>query len=159
MEGEQPQLGDLLTMVINHLLNGMILQVLTKDDPFPFWVLALRGHSACVSGIGYQGLDVYPVMPLPNKREVLWHPYNGLLKETSALKWLNNQGFTGNCLIWKWCLWQISGPLSNNSMLEWLDSGNYIFVPVCHSYSRDYTYYVSKMSIYKMPWILSLRGL
>ena len=24
---EQPQLGDLLTMVINHLLNGMILQV------------------------------------------------------------------------------------------------------------------------------------
>ena len=27
LEGEQPQLGDLLTMVINHLLNGMILQV------------------------------------------------------------------------------------------------------------------------------------
>ena len=26
MEGEQPYLGDLLTMVINHLLNGMILQ-------------------------------------------------------------------------------------------------------------------------------------
>ncbi len=27
LEGEQPQSGDLLTMVINHLLNGMILQV------------------------------------------------------------------------------------------------------------------------------------
>ena len=27
MEGEQPQLGDLLTMVANYLLNGMILQV------------------------------------------------------------------------------------------------------------------------------------
>ena len=27
LEGEQPQLGDLLTMVINHLLNGMLLQV------------------------------------------------------------------------------------------------------------------------------------
>ena len=28
MEREQPQLGDLLTMVINHLLNGMILQAI-----------------------------------------------------------------------------------------------------------------------------------
>ena len=27
LEGEQPYLGDLLTMVINHLLNGMIIQV------------------------------------------------------------------------------------------------------------------------------------
>ena len=27
MEGEQPQLGNLLTMVANHLLNGMVLQV------------------------------------------------------------------------------------------------------------------------------------
>ena len=27
LEGEQPYLGDLLTMVINHLLTGMILQV------------------------------------------------------------------------------------------------------------------------------------
>ena len=27
MEREQPYLGDLLTMVINHLLTGMILQV------------------------------------------------------------------------------------------------------------------------------------
>ena len=27
MEGHQPYLGDLLTMVINHLLTGMILQV------------------------------------------------------------------------------------------------------------------------------------
>ena len=27
LEGEQPYLEDLLTMVINHLLNGMILQV------------------------------------------------------------------------------------------------------------------------------------
>ena len=26
LEGEQPYLGDLLTMVMNHLLNGMILQ-------------------------------------------------------------------------------------------------------------------------------------
>ena len=27
LEGEQPFLGDLLTLVINHLLTGMILQV------------------------------------------------------------------------------------------------------------------------------------
>ena len=27
MEGEYPYLGDLLTMVINHILTGMILQV------------------------------------------------------------------------------------------------------------------------------------
>ena len=27
LEGEHPQLGDLLTMVINHLLNGMILRL------------------------------------------------------------------------------------------------------------------------------------
>ncbi len=27
LEGKQPYLGDLLTMVINHLLTGMILQV------------------------------------------------------------------------------------------------------------------------------------
>ena len=32
--GEQPYLGDLLTMVINHLLNGMILQVVrTNSQP------------------------------------------------------------------------------------------------------------------------------
>ena len=31
MEGELPYLGDLLTMVINHLLNGMILQVTTPE--------------------------------------------------------------------------------------------------------------------------------
>ena len=30
MEGEYPYLGDLLTMVINHLLTGMILQALTQ---------------------------------------------------------------------------------------------------------------------------------
>ena len=29
MEGEQPKLGDLLAMVINHVLTGMILQVNT----------------------------------------------------------------------------------------------------------------------------------
>ncbi len=29
LEGKQPYLGDLLTMVINHLLTGMILQVVT----------------------------------------------------------------------------------------------------------------------------------
>ena len=27
LEGKQPQLGDFLTMITNHLLNGMILQV------------------------------------------------------------------------------------------------------------------------------------
>ncbi len=27
LEGEQPYFGDLLTMVIDHLINGMILQV------------------------------------------------------------------------------------------------------------------------------------
>ena len=32
MEGEQPYLGDLLTMVINHLLIGMILQAPSRDE-------------------------------------------------------------------------------------------------------------------------------
>ena len=32
LEGEQPQLGDLLTMVINHVLIGMILQVLSDEQ-------------------------------------------------------------------------------------------------------------------------------
>ena len=41
MEGEQPYLGDLLTMVINHLLSGMILQVVFEPfwTPFPRTVL------------------------------------------------------------------------------------------------------------------------
>ena len=34
MEGEQPYLGDLLTMVVNHLLTGMILQVGGDFNPF-----------------------------------------------------------------------------------------------------------------------------
>ncbi len=33
LEGEQPYLGGLLTMVINHLLTGMILQLYTKRFP------------------------------------------------------------------------------------------------------------------------------
>ncbi len=32
MEGEQPHLGDLLAMVINHVLTGMILQVNTSSQ-------------------------------------------------------------------------------------------------------------------------------
>ena len=36
LEGEQPYLGDLLSMVINHLLTGMILQV--GDDILPSYV-------------------------------------------------------------------------------------------------------------------------
>ena len=35
LEGEYPYLGDLLTMVINHLLTGMILQVLGGCDMIP----------------------------------------------------------------------------------------------------------------------------
>ena len=31
LEGEQPELGDLLAMVINHLLTAMILQVATES--------------------------------------------------------------------------------------------------------------------------------
>ena len=33
LEREQPQLGDLLTIDINHLLNGMILQVANHFFP------------------------------------------------------------------------------------------------------------------------------
>ena len=33
LEGKQPYLGDLLTMVISHLLTGMILQVITTFSP------------------------------------------------------------------------------------------------------------------------------
>ena len=32
LEGEQPYLGDSLTMVINHLLTGMILQVPVQQN-------------------------------------------------------------------------------------------------------------------------------
>ena len=35
LEGEQPYLGELLTMVINHFLNGMILQVGGGVKSFP----------------------------------------------------------------------------------------------------------------------------
>ena len=34
LEGEQPYLGDLLTMVFNHLLHGMIPQVVTYETSF-----------------------------------------------------------------------------------------------------------------------------
>ena len=37
MEWEQPYLGDLLTMVINHLLTGIILQVPGNSAIVPFW--------------------------------------------------------------------------------------------------------------------------
>ena len=45
LEGEQPYLGDLLTMVINHLLTGMILQA-WWCDPRPLTTphLAARCH-------------------------------------------------------------------------------------------------------------------
>ncbi len=47
LEGEKPYLGDLLTLVINHLLTGMILQVVFQITPWhgvlgsknPFWKL------------------------------------------------------------------------------------------------------------------------
>ena len=41
MEGEQPQLGDLLTMVINRLLNGMILQVGCMENVWRFWLVGI----------------------------------------------------------------------------------------------------------------------
>ena len=37
LEGEQPYLRDLLTMVINHLLTGMILKVIM--EPFSVFLL------------------------------------------------------------------------------------------------------------------------
>ena len=45
MESEQPYLGDLLTMVINQLLTGMILQVGIPD--FNYWF----GLVVCIPGI------------------------------------------------------------------------------------------------------------
>ena len=41
LEGEQPYLGDLLTMVIDHFLTGMIIQVLERVG-FPFLVAILE---------------------------------------------------------------------------------------------------------------------
>ena len=45
MEGEQPQLGDLLSMVINHLLTGMTLQAHggldQKIKNFRLWILII----------------------------------------------------------------------------------------------------------------------
>ena len=59
LEGEQPYVWDLLTMVICHLLTGMILQAryswwphsplhswspnLNKFNPWPFWMITLQG--------------------------------------------------------------------------------------------------------------------
>ena len=47
MEGEPPQFGDLLTMVMNHLLNGMILQVLEKT--YPTTLSNLGNLSRCIT--------------------------------------------------------------------------------------------------------------
>ena len=35
LKGEQPYLGDLLTMVINHLPKGMILQIFDPNNELP----------------------------------------------------------------------------------------------------------------------------
>ena len=55
-----PQFGDLLTMVTNHLLNGMILQ----DTPPKFNSLPLKSHRAPKAKYSskssfFQGLYVY----------------------------------------------------------------------------------------------------
>ncbi len=53
LEGEQPYLGDLLTMVINHLLNGMTLQVtgfwahFVNLDGF-FWRFFVEDSAECM---------------------------------------------------------------------------------------------------------------
>ena len=45
LEGEQPYLGDLLTMVTNHLLNGMILQVgYIGDEILPSYMGIIIHH-------------------------------------------------------------------------------------------------------------------
>ena len=54
MEGEQPQLGDLLTMVINHLLTGMILQVV----PFVHWIETFTKYFQD-QGIWYVNLKLF----------------------------------------------------------------------------------------------------
>ena len=46
LNGEQPYLGDLLTMVVNHLLDKMILQV-------PVYGLEILDH---ISILGYLGM-------------------------------------------------------------------------------------------------------
>jgi len=53
LEGEQPYLGDLLTMVIIHLLTGMILQVVTgffEKAPNFKKFLPCRGHGTADFG-------------------------------------------------------------------------------------------------------------
>ena len=49
MEREQPYLGDLLTMVINHLLTGMILQVTVNNISVP---MKISGFLKSVREIG-----------------------------------------------------------------------------------------------------------
>ena len=54
MEGEQPYLRDLLTMVINHLLTGMMFQVGVVD--FPGWTFlrttTLKGSDSDSATLG-----------------------------------------------------------------------------------------------------------
>ena len=58
MEGEQPQLGDLLTIVINHLPTGMILQV----EGFPKKLFL------------FAGVRVEPSMAQEEYEKTIYHP-------------------------------------------------------------------------------------
>ena len=120
--GEQPQLGDLLTMVINHLLNGMILQVgippLQKMSWNPFLVTLFffriwRGVLADICA-GIALLDPYwsRQMPLLNQQEFLQLPRNFGLQEgvgnpMGVSKTL--QGWILQACIW-WYLWIVCKP-------------------------------------------------
>ena len=76
MEGEQPHLGDLLTMVINHLLTGMILQVLLAVELLKLQLLlsgseattrrltqALVAHGQCAGVGGFGGCYLPKYVP------------------------------------------------------------------------------------------------
>ena len=93
MEGEQPYLAGLLTMVINHLLAGMILQVLLMEEILHHW--------GCKNGVN-NGIDYlstgagYQLYVLDNHRR---HRDEGTMEEETV-----ESEAASRTLIESWCV-------------------------------------------------------
>ena len=71
LEGERPQLGDLLTMVIDHLLTGMILQVVPNFDIINISVVPQVFFKSYNGGIFLQTAGGHPKFVEKNVRIVI----------------------------------------------------------------------------------------